>query len=46
MPCAIAMRGTFLPVPNGFPGSPPTAGVVAVRAAPGVALERWIPVFM
>jgi hypothetical protein len=46
MPCAIAMRGRFLPLPKRLPGSRPTAGVVAVRAAGGVALERCTPVFM
>ena len=46
MPCAIAIRGTFLPVPKTLPGAGPTAGVVAVRAAGGVALERCTPVFM
>ena len=43
---AIAMRGTSLPWPNTFPGSAPTAWVVMVRAAGGVAPERWMPVFM
>ena len=38
MPCAIAISGTFLPLPKTLPGSRPTAGVVAVRAAGGVAL--------
>ena len=42
----LAIRGTFLPVPNTLPGDDPTAGVVAVRAAGGVALERCTPVFM
>ena len=46
MPCAIAISGTFLPVPATLPGSGPTDGVVAVRAACGVALERCTPVFM
>ena len=46
MRCAIAISGTFLPVPNTLPGAGPTAGVVAVRAAGGVALERCTPVFM
>ena len=46
MPCAIAIRGTFLPVPKTLPGKGPTAGVVAVRASGGVALERCTPVFM
>ena len=46
MPCAIAISGTFLPVPATLPGSGPTDGVVAVRAAGGVALERCTPVFM
>ena len=40
------MRGTFFPVPNTLPGTAPTAGVVAVRAAGGVALDRCTPVFM
>jgi len=44
--CAIAISGTFLPWPNRFPGSRPTACVVAVRAAGGVAPERCTPVFM
>ena len=35
--CAIAISGTFLPWPKALPGSSPTAGVVAVRAAGGVA---------
>ena len=35
MPCAIAIFGTFLPVPNTLPGSGPSAGVVAVRAVGG-----------
>ena len=42
----MAIRGTFLPVPKTLPGDGPTAGVVAVRAAGGVALERCTPVFM
>ena len=42
----MAISGTFLPVPNTLPGSLPMAGVVAVRAAGGVALERCTPVFM
>ena len=46
MRCAIAISGRFLPVPNTLPGVGPTAGVVAVRAAGGVALERCTPVFM
>ena len=44
--CAIAISGTFLPWPNRLPGSRPTACVVAVRAAGGVAPERCTPVFM
>jgi len=44
--CAIAISGTFLPWPNLLPGSGPTAWVVAVRAAGGVAPERCTPVFM
>jgi len=43
---AIAMSGRFLPVPKTLPGWSPTAIVVAVRAAGGVALERCTPVFM
>ena len=43
---AIAISGTFLPVPNTLPGSRPSAGVVAVRAPGGVALQRCTPVFM
>ena len=43
---AIAIRGAFLPWPKTFPGSGPTGFVFAVRAAGGVALERWTPVFM
>ena len=46
MPCAIAIAGTFLPCPKAFPGCSPTAMVVAVRAAGGVAEERCTPVFM
>ena len=42
----MAISGTFLPWPKAFPGSGPTAGVVAVRAAGGVAPERCTPVFM
>ena len=42
----MAILGTLLPVPNTLPGSGPTAGVVAVRAAGGVAEERCTPVFM
>ena len=44
--CAIAISGALLPCPNTLPGSAPTACVVAVRAAGGVAPERWTPVFM
>ena len=44
--CAIAISGAFLPWPKTLPGSAPTACVVAVRAAGGVAPERWTPVFM
>jgi hypothetical protein len=36
----------FLPWPKVAPGSGPTAMVVAVRAACGVALLRCTPVFM
>ena len=46
IPCATAIFGTLLPVPNTLPGSGPIAGVVAVRAAGGVADERCTPVFM
>ena len=46
MPCAIAISGTFLPLPNSAPGCAPTAIVVAVRAAGGVAELRCTPVFM
>ena len=42
----MAISGRFLPVPNALPGSLPRAGVVAVRAAGGVALERCAPEFM
>ena len=42
----MAIFGTLLPVPNTLPGSAPIAGVVAVRAAGGVADERCTPVFM
>ena len=42
----MAMRGMSLPCPKALPGSAPTASVVAVRAAGGVAPERWTPVFM
>ena len=42
----MAMAGTNLPWPKALPGSGPTAMVVAVRAAGGVADERWMPVFM
>ena len=44
--CAIAMRGTSLPWPKTLPGCSPTACVVMVRAAGGVAPERCTPVFM
>ncbi len=43
---AIAISGTFLPWPNGLPGSGPSTFVFAVRAAGGVAPERCTPVFM
>ena len=43
---AMAMSGTFFPVPASEPGTAPIAGVVAVRAKAGVALERCTPVFM
>ena len=42
----MASTGMFLPWPNELPGSGPTASVVAVRAAGGVAPDRWTPVFM
>ncbi len=42
----MAMSGTFLPCPKALPGFGPTGMVVAVRAAGGVADERWTPVFM
>src|SRR5262249_27524098 len=35
--CARAIRGTSLPCPNRFPATVPSTGVVAVRAAGGVA---------
>ena len=44
--CAIAISGTYLPWPNTLPGSGPSALVLAVRAAGGVAPERCTPVFM
>jgi hypothetical protein len=44
--CASAMSGALLPCPKRLPGSSPTAWVVIVRAAGGVAPERWMPVFM
>src|SRR3954468_18415028 len=44
--CAIAISGALLPWPNELPGASPTASVVAVRAAGGVAPERCTPVFM
>jgi hypothetical protein len=44
--CAIAISGRFLPLPNSAPGCEPTAIVVAVRAAGGVAELRCTPVFM
>ena len=48
---AMAFRGArylhvLVPCPNTFPGDAPTASVVAVRAAGGVAPERCTPVFM
>src|SRR6266571_2788019 len=43
MPWAMAMAGTFLPWPKTLPGSLPTAMVVAVRAAGGVAEQRMDP---
>ena len=42
----LAISGALLPVPKTLPGSAPTACVVAVRAAGGVAPERCTPVFM
>ena len=42
----MAISGAFLPWPNTLPGSGPTAGVVLVRAAGGVAPDRCTPVFM
>jgi hypothetical protein len=42
----MAISGTFLPWPKTAPGSLPSAIVVAVRAAGGVAEERCTPVFM
>jgi hypothetical protein len=44
--CAMAIAGAFLPWPKALPGRDPIAGVVAVRAAGGVAPERCTPVFM
>ena len=42
----MAIAGRFLPWPKTLPGAWPTAMVVAVRAAAGVADERCTPVFM
>ena len=42
----IAIAGTNLPWPKRAPVDEPTGIVVLVRAAGGVADERWIPVFM
>ena len=42
----MAMSGRSLPCPKVLPGVDPTAAVVAVRAAGGVADERCTPVFM
>ena len=42
----MAISGALLPWPKTLPGSGPTAWVVAVLAAGGVAPERCTPVFM